>query len=374
MKNKVLMTVLVGGLIVASAAGIVSCATHKVTPDYETSEQFHDGQFQNQREIQLGGFANTAKILWRYLTEKRFNTVPEDELNVQMITPQQLAKPQGAAPVIYRLGHSSLLLQVKGENWLIDPVFAERASPFSWVGPKRFHAPPIALDALPEIRGVIISHDHYDHLDAASIKVLAQQDIHFIVPLGLGRYLTRWGVEDAYITELDWWQDTRVGALQLTATPAQHFSGRGLNDTNQTLWASWVIDSGDHRLFYSGDSGYFDGFKTIGERFGPFDLTMIENGAYNELWRDVHMSPEESLQAHLDLKGKVMMPVHNGTFDLAMHPWFEPLDRIFDLAWEASVSLALPKIGEAYQVGGPRSQRLWWEQQMKAELAAEAAM
>ncbi len=178
-----------------------------------------------------------------------------------------------------------------GKFWLTDPVYAERASPLQLIGPKHFHAPPMGLADLPPIAGVVLSHDHYDHLDRAAILQPA-----------------------AKVQQLDWWQGTTVGGMRLVATPAQHYSGRSLSDGSSTLWASWVLMTADTRVFFSGDTGYFDGFKKIGERFGPFDLTMIQSGAYGDEWPDVHMQPEESLQAHIDVQGRHLMPIHSGTF------------------------------------------------------------
>jgi L-ascorbate metabolism protein UlaG (beta-lactamase superfamily) len=218
---------------------------------------------------------------------------------------------------LFRLGHSTILLKLRGQYWLTDPVFSERASPVQWMGPARFHAPPISIDELPPIAGVILSHNHYDHLDHAAVMQLAGKTARFIAPLGVGDQLIAWGVDASKVEQLDWWQSTEANGLRLTATPGQHFSGRGLGDSDRSLWASWVIQDGDFRIFFSGDTGYFDGFKAIGEKYGPFDLTMIETGAYDPRWAFVHMQPEQTLQAHLDLRGKWLLPIHNGTFDLA---------------------------------------------------------
>lgn len=287
-----------------------------------------------------------VKILWRYLTEKRVDAKPVEPIPVQTLVSEQLVADNQNGVAIYRLGHSSLMLAAEGEFWLIDPVFSERASPVSWAGPKRFHKTPIALEDLPQIKGVLISHDHYDHLDKKTIKFLKSRVESFVVPLGVGNHLREWGVADSRIHELDWWDSISVGELELTATPSQHFSGRSLNDRNKTLWASWVIQAPGKKIYFSGDTGYFSGFKEIGERLGPFDLTIMENGAYNENWPMVHMSPEETFQAHQDVKGIAMLPVHNGTFDLAMHPWYEPLERLHALAYAKGVPMITPEMGQ----------------------------
>ena len=252
------------------------------------------------------------------------------------------------------------MLKLLGKFWLIDPVFGERVSPFSFMGPKRFHAPPLTLEQLPPIEGLILSHDHYDHLDVPTIHYLAQRVQHYLVPLGVKARLVEMGVPADRIEELDWWQSRKVGAVHITSTPSQHFSGRTLNDRNDTLWSSWVIQSGEQRIFYSGDSGYFSGFKQIGERFGGFDLALMENGAYNDYWPSVHMTPEQSVQAFTDLRGKVLYAVHNSTFDLAFHTWHDPLDRIADLSAAQQITLATPVIGEVLTIGQPRTNVRWW--------------
>jgi L-ascorbate metabolism protein UlaG (beta-lactamase superfamily) len=261
---------------------------------------------------------------------------------------------------LYRLGHSTILMKLNGEFWLTDPVFSERASPVQWAGPARFHAPPIGIAELPPIKGVILSHNHYDHLDYAAILALAAKTEHFLAPLGVGDTLVSWGVPADKVQQLGWWQSASAGSLKLTATPAQHFSGRGLFDGNKTLWASWVIESGDLRVFFSGDTGYFKGFKDIGDRYGPFDLTLMETGAYDPKWPDIHMQPAETMQAHIDLRGKVMLPIHNGTFDLAMHSWDDPFEQITALAVRRGQALATPVIGEALSIAQPQPTGAWW--------------
>lgn len=317
-----------------------------------------------------GGFYNTGAdfkddteilpLLKRYITETRTDATPVNAIPVAAITAAQLSQLPLDSDTVIRLGHSSIFAQLSGQKWLIDPVFSERASPFSFMGPKRFHQPPISLAELPQIDGVMISHDHYDHLDEASIKYLAKTVPHFVVPLGVEKHLQKWGIAAERIHSLDWWQSVTVDAVTLTATPTQHFSGRGLFDKNETLWASYVIESSNSKLFFSGDSGYFSGFKQIGERFGPFDLTMIETGAYDKDWAYIHMTPEQSLQAHVDLEGKQMMPIHNGTFDLAFHSWYEPLERITALAQAARIPLVTPIMGQVVSVNDIPSTTAWW--------------
>jgi len=321
----------------------------------------HDGErFRNIKPRPVEGLGKTLGIAWNVLFRKPAGTVPAGALPVDALTRKQLE----AAPdrSLYRLGHSTMLLKLRGEFWLTDPVFSERASPFRSVGPKRFHAPPIALEDLPPLRGVILSHDHYDHLDHDTVLALAGKTGVFLTPLGVGDRLIEWGIDAKKVRQFDWWQSVEIGGVAFTATPAQHFSGRSLFDGNSTLWASWVIVDSDLRVFFSGDTGYFDGFRTIGERLGPFDVTLIETGAYDAQWPYVHMQPEETVQAHADLRGRWLVPVHNGTFDLAMHGWQEPFERVIGLAAARGIALSTPRMGERLDLAAPHRGERWWRQ------------
>lgn len=339
-----------------ASACLYSCST--LPAAHASSPQQRDGKFHNVVPRQAFGFMKTLSIGWRVMTQKPDTTVPRAPIPVQRLTAAALADAPDAS--LFRLGHSTLLLKLDGEFWLTDPVFSERASPVQWAGPKRFHAPPIGIDELPPIKGVILSHDHYDHLDHDAILRLAPKVEVFVTPLGVGDRLVAWGVPAAKVRQLDWWQHTTVQGVQLVATPAQHFSGRSLADEDRTLWASWVILAGDLRIFFSGDTGYHADFKTIGHRHGPFDVTLLETGAYDAQWPDVHMQPEQTLQAHRDLQGRWLMPVHNGTFDLAMHAWHEPFDRILALAEAGGVKLATPAMGERLSLKEPQAGQRWW--------------
>lgn len=324
------------------------------------NKKFHNLNSQELEKSKSSFFKNLA-ILSRYITEKRVDVNPQQAIPVEALTPSKLEQLSSSQLHVIKLGHSSLLLKVYGEYWLLDPVFSKRASPFPFLGPKRFHPAPIDIEALPEIDKVLISHDHYDHLDKQAIRALAHKTKQFLVPMGIDLRLYEWGVEEEQVYYFDWWEELAIDNGFIAYTPAQHFSGRGLGDGNKTLWGSWVIKAGEHSVFFSGDSGYFSGFKDIGAKYGPFDLTLIETGAYDKDWPDVHMQPEESLQAHLDVNGKVMMPVHNGTFDLAFHPWYEPLDRIHRLAQEQQVDLLMPKFGQVITLGTDNLTSAWWE-------------
>jgi L-ascorbate metabolism protein UlaG (beta-lactamase superfamily) len=336
-----------------------------------TSPQ-HDGErFRNVKPRPVEGLRKTLGIVWNVLLNKPNGTVPTDALPVDALTRAQL----DAAPdrSLYRLGHSTMLLKLRGQFWLTDPVFAERASPFRHLGPKRFHAPPIALADLPPLRGVILSHDHYDHLDRETVLALAQTTGVFLTPLGVGDRLIEWGIDASKVRQFDWWQGADVDGVQFTATPAQHFSGRSLFDGNSTLWASWVIVDDDLRVFFSGDTGYFEGFRTIGERLGPFDVTLVETGAYDAQWPYVHMQPEETVQAHIDLRGRWLVPIHNGTFDLAMHRWQEPFERVTGLALARGVVLSTPRMGERLDLSAPHRGERWWRHVAETVAVPKAA-
>ncbi len=325
---------------------------------YEASPQRREGRFRNPAPRPAQGLRKTLGIIWNVLTNKPADAVPDAPLPIQRLTRAQLdATPDRS---LYRLGHSTVLLKLRGGFWLTDPVFAERASPFRWMGPKRFHAPPIALDELPPIRGVVLSHDHYDHLDRQTIAYLADRVDVFLTPLGVGDRLVAWGVDADKVRQLDWWQETEVDGIRFVATPAQHFSGRGMFDGDRTLWASWSILDDELRVFFSGDTGYFAGFEAIGERLGPFDVTLIETGAYDAQWPYVHMQPAESVQAHLDLRGRWMVPIHNGTFDLALHRWQDPFEQVSALASSRGVALSTPRMGERLDLAAPHAGERWW--------------
>jgi L-ascorbate metabolism protein UlaG (beta-lactamase superfamily) len=266
------------------------------------------------------------------------------------------------------LGHSTVLVEIDGARILFDPVWARRASPSSLVGPARFFAPPLALDDLPPLDAVVASHDHYDHLDREVVRALArsaaQSRARFVVPLGVGAHLEKWGVAPDRIAELDWSESTTVGPLTLTATPARHFSGRGLNDRNHTLWASWSVAGPRHRVFHSGDTGPFPGFAAIGLAHGPFDLTLVKIGAYGETWPDIHLTPEQAVDAHAKLRGRTLLPIHWGTFNLAFHAWDEPAERVVAAAAAGGARLVMPKPGESIEpTTAPATApvvRPWW--------------
>lgn len=325
----------------------------------QRSPQWRDEQFDNR-------LPRVDGPLWRSLWSFTFGGSPYRTPTAPIPVVTRTAADYRTAPEsglrVTWLGHSTLLLEQDGHRVLIDPVWGERASPFTFAGPARFHAPPLPLRDLPDIDAVVISHDHYDHLDMPTVQALRERNARWLVPLGVGAHLVAWGIPESRITELDWWQATNIGTLTITATPARHFSGRSLTDANRTLWAGWAFVTTQHRVFYSGDTAMHPDFTAIGERLGPFDLTMIEAGAYNALWADVHLGPEQAVAAHVMVRGAVMLPVHWGLFDLALHGWTEPIERVRVAARQAGIRLATPRPGDMIEPTGAVPDRPWWPQ------------
>jgi L-ascorbate metabolism protein UlaG (beta-lactamase superfamily) len=322
------------------------------------SPHFKDGVFQNPggeaRIRPSGSTLEFAKVFFD--KEERPLRSPKGTIPVHPTTLADISKPPVTGLRLTWMGHSSVLAEIDGHRVLFDPVWGERCSPFPFVGPKRLHPVPLPLAALGPVDVVVISHDHYDHLDTPTIKALAGTDTLFAVPLGVGAHLEHWGVSADRLRELDWNEATKVGGLTLTATPARHFCGRGLRNTQHTLWASWVVEGEAHRVYHSGDTGYFDGFKEIGAEHGPFDATMIQIGAYSDFWPDIHMTPAEGMRAHLDLQGGpsagLMLPIHWATFNLATHAWAEPGEGTIAAARAEGTRIALPKPGEPFEPTG----------------------
>ncbi len=329
---------------------------------YRISLNFRDGRFQNAIETPM----HNPEVPFRQAMRDYFtggeDRVPNVLIPVQKVNEPFLANLHPNKVNVTWLGHSSVLIQFEGLVLLTDPMFGKRAAPVSFFGPKRFNADlPLEPDTIPHLDAIIISHDHYDHLDYDTIKALHPKTDKFFVPLGVAPHLLRWGVDEEKIVELDWWENAKLDHVEFIATPARHFSGRRGTDRGATLWASWVIRSEEHRLYFGGDSGYGDHFKGIGDTYGPFDLTLLENGAYNEAWPYVHMMPEQTAQAHLDLRGNVLLPIHWAQFNLSLHPWREPIERLSAAAQENGMTLATPKIGESFYVDETIPQSTWWK-------------
>lgn len=332
-------------------------ATGERAERIESSPNWEDGQFVNTLPDDFGDFG--------------------DALSQSLSGANAFQSPAVGIPVVYRerasferesetglrvtwMGHSTVLLEIDGHRILFDPVWSERASPVTWAGPKRFHPMPIALTNLPRIDAVAISHDHYDHLDYATIRGLNEQNVQFFVPLGIGADLEHWGVPAERITELDWWQSGKVGDLELVSTPSRHSSGRTIGDQRETLWTSWAVIGPQHRAYFSGDTAMFPGFAEIGQKYGPFDIAMIESGAYNRAWANFHLGPEQAVQAAQMVQARVMLPIHWSTFDLGLHNWTEPMERVWVAAETAGQRVISPRPGESVEPAVPRRWARWW--------------
>ena len=301
---------------------------------------------------------DSASITWDWFFGDN-NRVPEKKMPEATPDMESFLKQSDRIKFIW-LGHSSLLMNFLGQIILLDPIFSKEASPVPFIV-RRFQPPVIKLDELPEIDYVVISHDHYDHLDMDTIKYFKNKKTQFLVPLGVGSHLKGWGITKERIYELDWWENIKRGGVTFTATPAQHFSGRSFTKQNKTLWAGWVFEKDSKKIFFSGDTGLDIHFKTIGERLGPFDLVFLDSGQYNVLWREVHLLPHEVPVAYKDLNAKYLMPIHWGMFELAMHPWYEPPQKLKALAKEKGILLLTPKLGQIIEVGKDQKTPSWWE-------------
>jgi L-ascorbate metabolism protein UlaG (beta-lactamase superfamily) len=271
-------------------------------------------------------------------------------------------RPPGSGLRATWLGHSTVLVEIDGLRVLTDPVWGPRASPSRFAGPKRFQPVPVPLRALPPIDLVVVSHDHYDHLDYPTIRELAKQAVPFVTSLGVGAHLEAWGVAPERITELDWWESYTLPAAELVvhAAPSQHFSGRAFNDRNATLWSSLVIESPRHRVFFCGDTGLTTEYAAIRERYGAFDLVMLEVGAFHPSWGDIHLGPVNALKALSLLGGGTFLPIHWGTFALAMHDWDEPAETLLAAGPGQGARLLMPRLGEPVEPALAQEPLPWW--------------
>ena len=322
------------------------------------SPNFFKGSFQNLSETPMSAEGmNFFKIAWKFFTTKVENGAPPFPLPS---VKRRLASPSTSKPVITWFGHSGYMIQALGKTILVDPVFSRKPSPVSFAGSPRFKGTDI-FDAedLPPVDICIISHDHYDHLDYELIKKIHPRVKHFITSLGVGAHLERWNVDKQKITELDWHENTSRDGFTITAAPARHFSGRRMK-RNSTLWSSFILKGNGTNIYLGGDSGYDSHFKEIGEKHGPFDIALLECGQYNTMWPYIHMLPEETVQAAKDVKADVLMPVHWGTFRLAMHPWNEPIERVVAAAAKENMKITTPMIGEEVVVGEKYPASEWY--------------
>ena len=320
----------------------------------QDSKNFIDGKFVNLKTTYTNSRTsekNASLMNWVF--------PPKDKNPLEPLPTIQFQRDNLIEGKFAWLGHSTLLMNTDGIIIMTDPVF-NRASPLPIFGKPFAFKNPIIIDDLPKVDVVVISHDHYDHLDSKAIKDLSQLVDRFFVPLGVKAHLERWGVNKNKISELDWHDSGDYKNIKFTLTPAQHFSGRGLTDRSSTLWGSWIISSNKLKAYFSGDGGYSETFKELGDQYGPFDIAFLENGAYNADWSTVHMFPDEVVQANIDLKAQVLFPIHWSKFDLSIHPWDEPIIRVTHEAEKRNVNIATPMIGEIFDlINLPKIP--WWE-------------
>lgn len=325
------------------------------------SKNYNGKKFVNTIPVRISKKGTVLSTMWKWITggEER---QPPHKLEKFRTDPGQLASPPSSELRVTWINHSTVLIEIDGKRFLTDPIWSKRASPIFFAGPVRFFDPPIRLEELPGLDGVIISHDHYDHLDEATIKKLGKLGVPFYMPLGVGEHLEKWKIPKDQIHEFDWWESIQLdGNHTLIATPACHFSGRNMFKRDTTLWASWVIIGEKHRVYFGGDSGYFPGHREIGEKYGPFDLTILEIGAYHTNWGAIHLGPANAVLAHLDLKGKVLLPVHWGTFTLALHKWEAPVEELLVAAKSRDIALMLPRPGQPVSAPNMSLNSGWWK-------------
>lgn len=363
-------------LVVAMAATItlfVNCSpqfggtvTAAQMQTYAKTGHFKNGKFLNLEPFPFDVDCHSITEMLKKMFHPPGNLSPLVNIDVQKIDPKTLKEEK--AQLVW-LGHSSSLLRMDRKIILLDPTFSQYASPHPWLGRRRYSKElPFQVEDLPTVDVILISHDHYDHLDYESIVKLAPKTRRFIVPLGIGNHLRRWGVDAKKITELDWWKESKEGSIKFVLTPSQHMSGRGLTGQSSTLWGSWVIHGSKEKVFFSGDGGYGSHFKKIGKKYGPFDLALMECGQYDELWKAVHLTPEQTVQAGMEVQGKVLMPVHWGAFSLANHSWIEPVTRFTAAAKQKKQPFTTPEIGQVVTIQSTQHPNApWWKKFMVAK-------
>lgn len=287
---------------------------------------------------------------------------PKNNIEVKKISKEDIESLSDSLISVVWFGHSSFLMKIDGQLIFADPTFSETATPHPMLGRKRYNSEmPITLEDLPQIDIVVISHDHYDHLDYPTIVKLKDKVKKFIVPLGIGSRLREWKVNEDNIREMDWWEEYEMDGLNVVLAPSRHTSGRGFGDEDATLWGGWIFIGNNQKAYYTGDGGYGTHFKEIGEKYGPFDIGFIECGQYDDLWKFTHMLPEQSVQASKDVEANIMLPVHWGAFTLASHNWKEPAERVTKEAEKCNQSITTPRIGEIFYVNDKFPTAKWWE-------------
>jgi L-ascorbate metabolism protein UlaG (beta-lactamase superfamily) len=357
-------------IVLSSILSLYACSAFGKDPEgkhldkIKQSPQFDKerDQFVNRRPDVLEKMRekqNTFKLALIFLFGGADNRRPPEKLPEIKPDVEEFLKKSNSLKFIW-FGHSTFLVNFDGTIILFDPVFSGAASPVS-LFVKRFQEAVLKLEELPEIHYIVISHDHYDHLDKETIDFFKTKKTKFITPLGVTSHLKEWGITEDRLTELDWWNSTNTENLEFILTPAQHFSGRKGSNQNKTLWGSWIVRNKSQSLYFSGDSGYDTHFKTIGDKYGPFDIAFIENGQYDEKWRDVHVLPEETAQAFIDLKGKRLVPVHWGMFDLSLHSWYDPIEKIEKESEARNIKLLTPKFGQLVNLEEQTIFEKWWK-------------
>ena len=352
---------IIGVLFVKISPQFGASPSKEKKESYQKNTNYNDGIFVNQSVTNMDmSFPQLMGTMIDFIKGVP-NREPNFEIPIKKIDSITIAKNRDSTKLIW-FGHSTFLLQMEGQNILIDPMFGDVPAPHPWLGNKRYSKElPIEIEKLTQIDAVLISHDHYDHLDYGSIQKLKDKTDKFYVPLGVAAHLISWGVATEKIQEFNWWDETQQKDIQLVFAPARHFSGRGFTDRWKTLWGSWIIKGKNENIFFSGDSGYDSHFKEIGKKYGPFDFAMIECGQYNEKWEAIHMMPEQSAQAAKDVQAKVMMPIHWGAFSLALHTWTDPVERVTKAAAELEMPLITPKIGEIFSLeDNQKYHESWW--------------
>jgi L-ascorbate metabolism protein UlaG (beta-lactamase superfamily) len=322
------------------------------------SDYFVNGRFRNKKHARIMNEGTSLDTAKRWLFNKN-DTSPKKKIHFDA---DKIPKKYSDDLRIMWTSHSSIYIEIEGKRLFCDPVWSMNLSPIGFGGPKRFFENPLNRDDIPDLDGVLISHNHMDHLDKSIVKYLSQKGVPFYVPTGVDYILKSWDVPQDQIFAADWYDTLLIDdSIKLTSLPAIHFSGRGLFDKNKSQWTSWVIEGKKKKVYFGGDSGYHDEFKEIGEKYGPFDMTFLEIGAYDKNWEKIHLGPELAVQAHIDLKGKVLLPIHWGAYDLAIHPWKEPVERIISAAEKKKVTLSLPKPGQLLTEDSFMENSRWWE-------------
>ncbi|MDH3381685.1 MAG: MBL fold metallo-hydrolase [Flavobacteriaceae bacterium] len=363
MKKNILLLIILNIFLISCMA--TSPKQQSRQKRFESSPQWNGEKFQNIEPVPSPGFKEIVSMFWEFIFTKPSGGSTEKQIPAEKIDLSSWPKDQDLQ--FAWLGHTTFLYQIEGKWVITDPMFSQKAGSFGFLSPTRYSEIPLSVKDLPELDVVLITHNHYDHLDKDSIKSIHTKTKYFIVPLGVGEILEAWGVPAEKIIEVDWWDEKKINGLIITATPARHFSGRGLFDRDEQLWTSYAIKGEKNNIYLSGDSGWHKGLFEIGEKLGPFDVTFFEMGAYGDSkgWKEIHYTPEESIMAHKAVKGKILVPSHWATFDLAMFKWYEPIERFIKEADKVGINYLTPKLGELINPGHLGGREHWWKKYMK---------